>query len=198
MKEKILHKASEMFLNLGFKSVTMDDIASSLGMSKKTIYSHFPTKLKLVQATTFYVMDNVNTAICKICSGNLNPIDEDFTIKSVINNQLKNEKSSPHYQLQKYYPTIFKQLKDKQFESVNECVVENLNRGIKEGYYRKEIQIDLITRFYFSGNMSLTNNELFPPASYSVSNLKDAFLEYHIRAIATEKGLKTLNNIIKK
>ena len=198
MKEKILHKASEMFLNLGFKSVTMDDIASSLGMSKKTIYSHFPTKLKLVQATTFYVMDNVNTAICKICSGNLNPIDEVFTIKSVINNQLKNEKSSPHYQLQKYYPTIFKQLKDKQFESVNECVVENLNRGIKEGYYRKEIQIDLITRFYFSGNMSLTNNELFPLTTYSMSNLKDAFLEYHIRAIATEKGLKTLNNIIKK
>ena len=56
MKEKILHKASEMFLNLGFKSVTMDDIASALGMSKKTIYSHFPTKLKLVQATTFFVM----------------------------------------------------------------------------------------------------------------------------------------------
>ena len=198
MKEKILHKASEMFLNLGFKSVTMDDIAAELGMSKKTIYSHFSTKLKLVEATTFYVMDNVNQAICSICSGNLNPIDEVFTIKSVINNQLKNEKSSPHYQLQKYYPKIFKQLKDKQFDSVNECVVENLNRGIKEGYYRKEINIDLITRFYFSGNMSLHNNELFPLTTYSRSALKDAFLEYHIRAIATEKGLKTLINLLEK
>lgn len=198
MKEKILHKASEMFLNLGFKSVTMDDIAAELGMSKKTIYSHFSTKLKLVEATTFFVMDNVNKAICSICSGNLNPIDEVFTIKSVINNQLKNEKSSPHYQLQKYYPKIFKQLKDKQFDSVNECVVENLNRGIAEGYYRKEINIDLITRFYFSGNMSLTNNDIFPLSTYSMSALKDAFLEYHIRAIATEKGLKTLNNILEK
>lgn len=198
MKEKILHKASEMFLNLGFKSVTMDDIAAELGMSKKTIYSHFSTKLKLVEATTFFVMDNVNQAICTICSGNLNPIDEVFTIKSVINNLLKNEKSSPHYQLQKYYPKIFKQLKDKQFDSVNECVVENLNRGIAEGYYRKEINIDLITRFYFSGNMSLTNNEIFPLSTYSMSALKDAFLEYHIRAIATEKGLKTLNNILEK
>lgn len=198
MKEKILHKASEMFLNLGFKSVTMDDIAAELGMSKKTIYSHFSTKLKLVEATTFYVMDNVNQAICSICSGNLNPIDEVFTIKSVINNQLKNEKSSPHYQLQKYYPKIFKQLKDKQFDSVNECVVENLNRGIKEGYYRKEINIDLITRFYFSGNMSLHNKEIFPLTTYSMSALKDAFLEYHIRAIATEKGLKTLINLLEK
>lgn len=198
MKEKILHKASEMFLNLGFKSVTMDDIAAELGMSKKTIYSHFSTKLKLVEATTFYVMDNVNQAICSICSGNLNPIDEVFTIKSVISNQLKNEKSSPHYQLQKYYPKIFKQLKDKQFDSVNECVVENLKRGIQEGFYRKEINIELITRFYFSGNMSLTNNEIFPLTKYSMSALKDAFLEYHIRAIATEKGLKTLINLLEK
>jgi len=198
MKEKILHKASEMFLNLGFKSVTMDDIASELGMSKKTIYSHFPTKLKLVQATTFYVLENVNEAICSICSGDLNPIEEIFTIKSIINNQLKNEKSSPHYQLQKYYPKIFKQLNDKQFESVNQCVVENLQRGIDHGYYRKEIQIDLITRFYFNGNMSLSNKELFPLNKYGMTALKDAFLEYHIRAIATEKGLNTLLNLLKK
>lgn len=187
-----------MFLNLGFKSVTMDDIASELGMSKKTIYSHFPTKLKLVQATTFFVLENVNEAICSILSADLNPIKEVFTIKSIINNQLKNEKSSPHYQLQKYYPKIFKQLKDKQFESVNECVVNNLKRGIEQGYYRKEINIDLITRFYFSGNMSLTNYDIFPLNSYAMSELKDAFLEYHIRAIATEKGLQTLINILEK
>lgn len=198
MKEKILHKASEMFLNLGFKSVTMDDIASELGMSKKTIYSHFPTKLKLVEATTFFVVDNVNEAICSILSADHNPIEEVFTIKSVVNNQLKNEKSSPHYQLQKYYPKIFKRLKDKQFESVNECIVSNLKRGIEQGYYRKDIKIDLITRFYFSGNMSLTNKELFPLNTYGMASLKDAFLEYHIRAIATKKGLNTLLNLLEK
>ena len=198
MKEKILHKASDMFLNLGFKSVTMDDIAAELGMSKKTIYSHFPTKLDLVKSTTFFVMDNVNNAICSILDEKLNPIEEVFTIKSVINNQLKNEKSSPHYQLQKYYPKIFKELKDKQFESVDQCVAENLKRGIDEGYYRKEINIDLITRFYFNGYMSLANNELFPLSTYGLNTLKIAFLEYHIRAIATEKGLKILINILKK
>lgn len=198
MKEKILHKASDMFLNLGFKSVTMDDIAAELGMSKKTIYSHFPTKLDLVKSTTFFVMDNVNNAICSILDEKLNPIEEVFTIKSVINNQLKNEKSSPHYQLQKYYPKIFKELKDKQFESVDQCVAENLKRGIDEGYYRKEINIDLITRFYFNGYMSLANNELFPLSTYGLNTLKISFLEYHIRAIATEKGLKILINILKK
>ncbi len=198
MKEKILRKAADMFLNLGFKSVTMDDIAAELGMSKKTIYAHFSTKLKLVQAATFYVLDGINETICKVCSGNLDPIEEIFTIKSMVHDQLKNEKSSPAYQLQKYYPRIFKQVKDKQFDSVNVCIVENLKRGIKDGSYRKDIDIDLITRFYFSGNMSLTNYELFPLDVYGISTLKDAFLEYHIRAIATEKGMNTLLNILKK
>jgi hypothetical protein len=116
----------------------------------------------------------------------------------VINNHLKNEKSSPYYQLQKYYPKIFKQLNDKQFESVNQCVVENLQRGIEQGYYRKGLKLDLITRFYFSGNMSLTNKELFPLNTYDMTALKDAFLDYHIRAIATEKGLNTLLNLLEK
>ncbi len=198
MKEKILEKASDMFLTFGFKSVTMDDIAAELGMSKKTIYAHFSTKLKLVQAATFYVLDNINETICTVCSGNFDPIEEIFTIKSMVHDQLKNEKSSPAYQLQKYYPKIFKQVKDKQFDSVNVCIIENLKRGIKDGYYRKDFNIDLISRFYFSGNMSLTNYELFPLDAYGISQLKDAFLEYHIRAIATEKGLNTLINILKK
>ena len=198
MKDKILQKAADMFLNLGFKSVTMDDIAREMGISKKTIYAHFPTKLKLVQAATFFVIDNINETIHTICSRNHDPIEEIFTIKSVVHDQLKNEKSSPAYQLQKYYPRIFKQVKDKQFDSVSLCIVENLKRGIKDGYYRSNINIDLITRFYFSGNMSLTNYELFPIEVYDISILKDAFLEYHVRAVATEKGLKILKNILKR
>ena len=111
---------------------------------------------------------------------------------------LNDEKSSPHYQLQKYYPRIFKLLKDKQFESVNECVKHNLERGIDQGIYRKEIDLDIITRFYLNGNSGLLNYELFPINRFSTSQLKDTFLEYHIRAIATDKGLKILLNILKK
>jgi len=187
-----------MFLTLGFKSVTMDDIAHELGMSKKTIYAHYPTKLKLVQATTFYVLNKVNETICEACSRNHNPIEELFTIKSMVKDQLKGEKSSPHYQLQKYYPRVFLQLKDKQFDLINRCISENLQRGIKDGYYRMDIDIDLITKFYLNGNMSLTDLDLFPQEKYNLSDIKESFMEYHIRAIATEKGLKILLNILNK
>ena len=116
----------------------------------------------------------------------------------MVHDQLKNEKSSPAYQLQKYYPKIFRGVKERQFDCVNVCIVENLKRGIEEGYYRKDIDIELVSRFYFSGNMSLTNYELYPLEVYAISELKDAFLEYHIRAIATEKGMNILLNILKK
>jgi len=198
MKEKILTKASDLFLTLGFKSVTMDDIAAEMGISKKTIYSHFSTKLKLVQASTFYIMEKINTGICTICSGEQNPIEELFHIKSLVMEQLKNEKSSPQYQLQKYYPRIFKQIREKQFQSVHQCVFENLERGINQGFYREEINKDVISRFYVNGHAGLMNYELFPVDEFNNSELKGDFLEYHIRAIATEKGLKILLNILKK
>ncbi len=198
MKSKILKKAIDLFLTFGFKSVTMDDIANELAISKKTIYSHFSTKLKLVEATTFHVFEQINSGIFSICSSNINPIEEMFLIKSLIMEQLKGEKTSPQYQLQKYYPKIFEILKHKQFESVNTCITENLSRGITLGLYRKNLDIHLITRLYFNGIMGIKNVELFPVNDFNSSYLMHNYLEYHIRAIATEKGIQTLEKIIKK
>jgi len=198
MKDKILKKAIDLFLNYGFKSVTMDDIAKELAISKKTIYSHFSTKLKLVKASTFYAFEQINSGICKICSLNNNPIEEIYLIKSLIQKQLKGEKNSPQYQLQKYYPKIFEALKQKQFESVSECVTGNLEKGINQGFYRKDLDINLITRLYFNGIMGIKNVDLFPLEEFSNSYLMNHYLEYHIRAISTEKGLEILKEINKK
>ncbi len=198
MKDKILKRAIDLFLNYGFKSVTMDDIAKELSISKKTIYSHFSTKLKLVNAATFFAFEQINSGICEICSLDKNPIEEIYLIKSLIQKQLKGEKNSPQYQLQKYYPKIFAALKQKQFESVNECVTGNLQKGISQGYYRKDLDINLITRLYFNGIMGIKNVELFPLDEFSSSYLMNHYLEYHVRAISTEKGLKFLKKVIEK
>lgn len=195
MKEKILNKALDLFLTFGFKSVTMDDIAKELAISKKTIYSHFSTKLKLVTATTFYAFDQINSGIGTICTLNKNPIEEIYLVRSLLMKQLKGEKSSPQYQLQKYYPKIFETLKQKQFESINQCISCNLKNGIDQGLYRKEIDIEFITRLYFNGVMGLKNVELFPLNKFSNPYLMNSYLEYHLRAITTEKGLKILNEI---
>lgn len=198
MKEKILSKAADLFLSLGFKSVTMDDIASSLGMSKKTIYSHYPTKRELVHDTTFHVFEQINEGICQICAGHENPVKELYDIKSLVMEQLKGEKTSPHYQLQKYYPKIFATLKQKQFHSISQCVSENLRRGMELGFYRKDLDVELMTKFYLNGNLGLMNLDIFPVQEFEMGDLKSAYLEYHIRAIATEKGIETLQTLLEK
>ena len=196
MKDKILNKAADLFLSLGFKSVTMDEIANSLGISKKTVYSHYPTKRDLVNDTTFHVFDRINEGICQICAGDEDPVKELYDIKSLVMEQLKGEKTSPHYQLQKYYPKIFARLKEKQFDSINRCVVQNLHRGIELGFYRADLDVNLMSKFYLNGNLGLMNLDIFPVEEFDMGSLKAAFLEYHIRAIATEKGLKSLQNLL--
>ncbi|KAA1246551.1 TetR/AcrR family transcriptional regulator [Aquimarina sp. RZ0] len=198
MKEKIIEKANDMFLNFGFKSVTMDDLASEMGISKKTIYTHFQNKTKLVEATTDFLFCCVCDGIDSILEENKEPIEELYAIKAFLMYHLKDEKTSPQYQLQKYYPKIHNTLKVKQFEAMQECVIENLVRGIKKGVFRADINIEIISRIYFIGMMGIKDQEMFPRQSFPVSKLMTEYLEYHVRGIVTEKGQTILNNLIKE
>ena len=97
MKQKIIEKANDMFLNYGFKSVTMDDLASEMGISKKTIYTHFQNKTKLVEATTDYLFCNISEGIDTILKEKNDPIEELYLIKAFVMKHLKDEKASPQY-----------------------------------------------------------------------------------------------------
>ena len=192
MKKKILHNATEMFLNIGFKSVTMDDIATNSGISKKTIYAHFANKIQLVEAATLHIFDVISKGIDIIHEQQQNPIIELFEIKRFVMKHLKDEKSSPQYQLQKYYPKILKNLKHKQFELMQELFKENLTKGIEQKLYRSDIDIDFTARIYFNGMLGIKNKDLFPLVNYSMNTLTSYHLEYHLRGISTAKGIKEL------
>jgi len=197
MKDKILNTANEMFLTLGFKSVTMDDIAEEMSISKKTIYAFYKTKSKLVEACVMDVFNAVSEGIDQICIVGLSPIEELFKVKDFVLNHLKSEKSSPLFQLKKYYTKFFHELQKKQFEVMSECVQENLRKGIEQGLYRKEIDVDFISRIYFSGITMIKDIELFPKGIQNMQQLQTEYLEYHIRAIATTKGIKELEKMLK-
>lgn len=192
MRDKILVKATEMFLNLGFKSVTMDDIAGEIGVSKKTIYTHFKTKTDLVNEVTEAMFFAICTGIDMIHEQQKNPIKELYEVKRFVMTYLKDEKSSPQYQLQKYYPKIYSNLKRKQFKFMQDCIKENLTRGIEQGLFRESINIDFIARMYFNGMLGIKDQELFPLKNFSMNLLMDNYLEYHLRGISSEAGIKEL------
>jgi AcrR family transcriptional regulator len=192
MKYIILETSNELFLNLGFKSVTMDEIAGKLGVSKKTIYKYFANKTELVAAVTDYMFNTVSYGIDDICALKMNPIEEIFSIKRFIMEHLKDEKSSPQYQLQKYYPKIYASLTQKQFHVMQVCVLNNLKKGIENGLYRERIDLEFTSRIYFNGMVGIKNKDLFPLTDYSMNTLMNHYLEYHLRGISTEKGLQEL------
>ncbi len=181
-----------MFLSYGFKSVTMDDIAEKLGISKKTIYTHYSTKNKLVQASGSHLLQTISEGINEVRSKNLNPVIENFEIKKFVNQHLKGEKTSPHFQLKKYYPKVFNTLIEEQFNVLEDCVGDNISRGIELGYYREQINVPFVCRIHFVGMMGIRNKEIFPIEEFSEQDLNEEFLNYHLRAICTLKGIKTL------
>ena len=194
MRDKIIEIAGEMFLNLGFKSVTMDDIASSLGVSKKTIYNHFSNKTELVDSVTNHLFETICHGIDMICEEKKNPIQELFEIKKFVMEHLKDEKSSPQYQLQKYYPQIYASLREKQFQVMQESIIENLERGMDMGLFRKELNVDFIARIYFNGMTGIKDKDLFPLKKFSMNTIMNFYLDYHLRGICTLDGIKELEN----
>ncbi|MCH8535740.1 MAG: TetR/AcrR family transcriptional regulator [Flavobacteriaceae bacterium] len=197
MKEKILNKSAELFLEYGFKSVTMDEIATELAVSKKTIYTYFNNKSKLVEEVSKFVTHQIHQQIDTVIAQQLNPIDELFEIKRTVMKRLKDEKSSPQYQLEKYYPEIYQWCRKSQFNKMLDCVKDNVNRGISGGWYRPEIHRIFTVRIYISGMFNLKDEAFFKATDLSQKQLYEEFLKYHMRSIVTDQGLERLKEIEK-
>lgn len=197
MKETILSKSGEIFLKFGYKSVTMDDIANKLGISKKTIYKYFKNKAHLVDETTFYMHEIVHKEALKVYNMDYNAIKENFEVNKVFKGFMQNLDDSPVYQLQKYYPETYHKIMSEEFCLFKDCLLSNIQKGINEGLYRKEIVIDQVTKFYFSLIMSVHDSKLYNYKQNTINKLEINVLEYHTRAIATEKGLTILEEQLK-
>lgn len=198
MECKIIKKASELFLSLGFKSVTMDEIAQESGVSKKTIYQHFKNKTCLIQGCVDDIIKTINEGVTSVKSKRLNAVEEQLAVKKLIMEQLKNEKSSPHFQLERYYPNIYKTTRKKHFEIMTQCVSDNLKNGVAEGLYRADINIDVVTKMHFICAVEMKNRDIFPPEEYSVPELMNIYMENYLRSIVTPKGLEILEQQLKK
>jgi len=196
MKNKIISKCEELFLELGFKNVTMDDIAYAMGISKKTIYIHFSNKTELIENVVFSVLEFFHKNIEQINKEAVNPIEELYDIKMFVMNYLKNERGSTQFQLKKYYPNIFEQLEVKKFEKMHTSVEKSLKKGIKLNLFRDNIDVGFISRVYFMGMTGIRNTDVFSEENFSKNYLMESYLEYHLRAIVTAKGLKILNKYI--
>ena len=193
MKDKIIAKASDLFLKLGFKSVTMDDIAGEMCISKKTIYKYFCNKEVLIEESTTMVHKAVHESIDTIVDFNHNAIEENFQIRRMFKEMFKAGESSPVYQLKKHYPEIYDKVMTREINECNMVFKQNIEKGIQQGLYRKDVAIDTYVEFYYTLVFSINGNVMFEKEA---NELELQALEYHIRAMATPEGIIELEKQI--
>ncbi len=195
MKDKIVNIATDMFLKLGFKSVTMDDIAGEMCISKKTIYKFFANKELLIEEGTEKVQDQIVTTIGQIVSKKHNAIAENFEICKMFGEMFNDVDSSPVYQLKKHYPEIHKKIIARQTKICELIFTENILKGIHEGLYRKNINVPTLVQFHYQMLISINENNI---SEKEIQRLEFEAMEYHVRAIATPKGITELENQLSK
>ena len=196
MRETIEEKAAGLFFQRGFKNVTMDDLSVSMGISKKTLYSHFENKLELILVCAQKIFDQACSEIENVKAEAEHPIQELYNVKSLVLKYFDNETTSPVYQLQKYYPEVYTHIKNQEFSRMGGMVKNSLKEGIASELFRDNIDVDFVTRLYLIGLSGLRDIDFFPPSEYNIKQVIENYLEYHLRAIVTPKGLEILNQFI--
>lgn len=195
MKDKIISKASDLFLKLGFKSVTMDDIAGEMYISKKTIYKYFCNKEILIDESTDLVHRTVHEVINTIVAKNHNAIEENFEIRKMFKEMFQGTDTSPLYQLKKHYPEIYQKVMLREINECNMCFRQNIEKGIEQELYRKDLDVDIYVKFYYILIFSIKENTISEKDSV---RLELEALEYHTRAMATPKGIAELEKQLLK
>jgi TetR/AcrR family transcriptional regulator, biofilm operon repressor len=194
MKDKIIKKATDMFLKLGFKSVTMDDIACEMCISKKTIYKYFSNKEKLIEEGTEVVHQKIHTMMDEVMAQNHNAIAENFQMREMFKQMFQSFDQSPAYQLKKHYPEIYEKMMANEIEDCSHMFRQNIVKGIAEGLYRKDTDIEAAVKFYYTLIFSINENTMLEKDAYE---LEAKALEYHTRAIATAEGITELEKHLK-
>ncbi|MCB0769078.1 MAG: TetR/AcrR family transcriptional regulator [Flavobacteriales bacterium] len=197
-EQQIIDQASKVFMRLGIRSVNMDDVAQHLRISKKTLYQYVKDKNELVQRIVQHICDHHRSSINAICEKGLNAIDENFEIARFIAAQLGQMHPSIHFDLQKYHAEAWDLLERTEKADIYSCVSSNMEKGIAEGLYREDLNIPVIAKIYIARFDAVFDSALFPESEYDFQEVIWEMFRYHIRGIASDKGIKYLIKKVKK
>lgn len=195
--ENLLTTARDFFMQYGIKSVSMDDLSSKLGISKKTLYQVVDNKEDLVMKVIENHIEIQNKEMEEIVSKNSDAIEEMLIFARYIINLLKNLKPGVTYDLKKYYPTAWRKIEQLNMQTIDKIILTNIKKGIKEGVYRKNVNPEIISKLYLAQALQISDEQLFPLKKFKMDSLIREFIAYHFYGIASLEGFKKLNSIKK-
>jgi len=193
-REKILHATAELFFRFGIRSVTMDDIAKHLSMSKKTIYQYFRDKDELIHCLMEDMLKRNRVEFQEIYDNSENVIMEVLNTMKHIGQMFSKMNPSIFNDLQKYHPDSWRLFTDFKEEYMEKMVIDSIERGIKDGLVRKDLNAKVVSRLRIGEVEMGMDPKLFPPAQYSLAEVQVAMIDHFLHGICTLKGHRMVNN----
>lgn len=191
-KERILLRAHDLYNKYGIRSVSMDDIAAQLGMSKKTLYHYYTDKDELVQAVFVAMMDE-NQTQCKLDRQRAeNAVHEIYLAFDMVQEMFANMNPAVLFEMQKYHPATYKKFQDYKNGFLYQMIRTNIENGIKEEVYRADIDVDVITRYRIHSIMLAFDPDVFPANRTRLVHIEQQLLEVFLYGLATPKGQKLI------
>jgi hypothetical protein len=191
-RERILVKAEELFMRFGIRSVSMDDIANSLGMSKKTLYQYFSEKDELVDAVVEGHIGKTQVDCIQCRKEAQDAIHEIFITMERIMDAFSNMNPMLLYDLEKFHHKSFQRVKEHKEKFLLQVIQENIDWGVKDELYRNDIDVDVMCKFRIESMMIPFNVAVFPPGKYNLAHNCELIIENFIYGLATIKGHKLI------
>lgn len=191
-KQQIISKAADLFMRYGIKSVTMDDLAREMGISKKTLYEHVSNKSDLIKQIFEQKITEEKEMMAHFRATSKDAIDEILNITKFVLKTLRHLSPTTVYDLQKYYRSTWKMMESLHCNHYYELIRDNLERGIAQGLYRSNLNPDIIAKLYVGSSEFVSNDEWFPVREYRMDELFMQHMTYHLHGITSAKGLALL------
>ena len=194
MQDRILNKARELMFQTGVKHVTMDDLATQLGISKKTIYQYYKDKDALVSSVVEFELAN-HALICnqsmKLAD---NAVHEIFLLMTVIQEMFNRMNPLALFEIEKYYPLAFEKIKNHKDDFIFSMISANLEKGIAEGLYRKDVDVTILSKYRLETSLIPFNIHVFHPSKFDMLKVNLQIIEHFVYGVATLDGHKLMDN----
>ena len=179
----------------GIKSVSMDDIAASMAMSKKTLYKWFANKDEMVHAVMARHLDDTQRDCVRLLDQSASAIDELFRMMGWMRQQFSDVHPSIFYDLQKFYPVTWQLWVAHKHQYILDQITDNLRRGMAEGLYRADLDVAVLARLRLAQIELAFNADVFPARQFDVQRLQQVIIEHFMLGIASLKGHKLINDL---
>jgi len=185
----ILERTIELFSEFGIRNLNMDDISRSLGISKKTLYLYVKSKEDLIEKLFYYDDMKWNGEMSKIKFEELNAIEVLIQVSLMVFEEMGKLDSKIKFELKKYYEPIFTKFIARKQNQIFNQISQNIQKGITEGLYRSNVNIDLVAGLYVRNLVEMHNKDYCLVENITFEQVFQVMFENHIRAISTSEGI---------